>query len=195
MKKYSLIAIAFLLLCMISLAVCMKEKQAGALDTAPSLEPPEPDKTGVVSTRQQEPAETVATSADSSTETFITAATEGTVEPMTTQTPMFEMLEDVIESVASDEQTDTTPIASNNQAHEHMPENILGVDATCISTGLSEGSRCSICAEILKEQALLPKVDHKFENGSCIWCGLPEDGSDGLTGITGNGIELPEDDA
>ena len=43
-------------------------------------------------------------------------------------------------------------------AHVHTPEVIPGVAATTTSTGLTEGSKCSSCGEILKEQEVIPML-------------------------------------
>lgn len=55
--------------------------------------------------------------------------------------------------------------------HTHVPVKDDAVEATCQKTGLTEGSHCSVCGEVLAQQQSIPKVDHKYENGICIWCG------------------------
>jgi hypothetical protein len=45
----------------------------------------------------------------------------------------------------------------------HTPEAIPAKDATCTATGLTEGSKCSVCNTILKEQEETPKIDHQLE--------------------------------
>ena len=42
----------------------------------------------------------------------------------------------------------------------HTPESIAAVEASCTETGLTEGSKCSVCGEILKEQEIVEKKDH-----------------------------------
>ncbi|MBP3322392.1 MAG: leucine-rich repeat protein [Clostridia bacterium] len=44
--------------------------------------------------------------------------------------------------------------------HEHQPVAIPGVAATCQKTGLSEGSYCSVCGEMLVAQTVVPKAAH-----------------------------------
>lgn len=61
------------------------------------------------------------------------------------------------------------------------------VEATCESTGLSQGSHCDVCGEILEQQIVTSKVDHRYENGKCVWCGKLQSGS----GSSGSN-ELPE---
>ncbi len=43
---------------------------------------------------------------------------------------------------------------------EHTAEVIPAVDATCTETGLTEGSRCSVCEEILVKQETVEIVEH-----------------------------------
>ena len=44
----------------------------------------------------------------------------------------------------------------------HTPETIPGKAATCTETGLTEGSKCSVCGEMLKEQETIPASGHDF---------------------------------
>ena len=45
------------------------------------------------------------------------------------------------------------------------------VDATCTSTGLTEGKHCSVCDEVLVAQTEVPVLDHNFSEGICVVCG------------------------
>lgn len=45
------------------------------------------------------------------------------------------------------------------------------VDATCTAEGLTEGSHCSVCGEIVVAQTAVPKLDHIFRSGVCELCG------------------------
>ncbi len=61
----------------------------------------------------------------------------------------------------------------------HKPEAIPGKDATCTETGLTEGSKCSVCGEILKAQEEIPALGHKPEaipgtDATCTETGLTE---------------------
>ena len=42
----------------------------------------------------------------------------------------------------------------------HDSETDFAVEATCTSTGLTEGSHCRVCKKVLKQQEVLPLVDH-----------------------------------
>ena len=44
--------------------------------------------------------------------------------------------------------------------HEHEPEVIPGVPATCTEDGLTEGQKCSVCGEILVAQEEIPALGH-----------------------------------
>ena len=52
----------------------------------------------------------------------------------------------------------------------HIPETIPAVAPTCTEPGLSEGSRCSACGEILAAQEAVP-AGHVIEDGICTLCG------------------------
>ncbi len=54
------------------------------------------------------------------------------------------------------------------EGHKSVPD--AAVDATCTATGLTEGSHCSVCNEILVEQTVVPTVDHNYVNGVCSVC-------------------------
>ena len=43
----------------------------------------------------------------------------------------------------------------------HTPEVIPAKAATCTETGLTEGSKCSVCGEVLKAQEVTPALGHK----------------------------------
>ncbi len=50
-----------------------------------------------------------------------------------------------------------------NLCTEHIEEIIPGFDATCTEDGLTEGTKCSICGEILVEQQIIPAKGHTEE--------------------------------
>ncbi len=45
---------------------------------------------------------------------------------------------------------------------EHTPVAIPAVDPTCEETGLTEGSKCSVCGKILVEQIIIEKLEHQI---------------------------------
>ena len=46
----------------------------------------------------------------------------------------------------------------------------LGDEATCTKYGLTEGSHCSICYKIFKNQILTPPLGHDYKDGICTRC-------------------------
>ena len=43
------------------------------------------------------------------------------------------------------------------------PETVPGKDATCTENGLTEGSKCSVCGDVLVEQSAIPAKGHTPE--------------------------------
>lgn len=56
----------------------------------------------------------------------------------------------------------------------HTVETDAAVDATCTENGLTEGSHCSACGEVLVAQEVVNAPGHSFENGVCVSCGEAE---------------------
>ena len=52
----------------------------------------------------------------------------------------------------------------------HAPETLPAVAATCTTPGLTEGSRCALCGEVLTAQAVIPAA-HRYVRGVCTVCG------------------------
>lgn len=57
----------------------------------------------------------------------------------------------------------------------HTPETVPGKEATCTQAGLTEGSKCSVCGTVLKEQEEIPAKGHtpseaKKENEKAATC-------------------------
>ena len=48
----------------------------------------------------------------------------------------------------------------------HTPEIDEAVGATCTKTGLTEGSHCSICGEILEDQDIVKMTEHSWDSGT-----------------------------
>lgn len=56
----------------------------------------------------------------------------------------------------------------------HTPVTDKGMAATCTETGLSEGSHCSVCGEVITAQETLPMTEHTYVNGKCSACSAAE---------------------
>lgn len=61
----------------------------------------------------------------------------------------------------------------------HTPVTDAAIPATCKTTGLTEGSHCSVCKLVFVEQNFIPKTEHIFVDNLCA-CGTYQD-SEGLT--------------
>ena len=59
-----------------------------------------------------------------------------------------------------DSYTETIP------ATGHTETTIAAVPATCTTTGLTEGKKCSVCDEIIVAQEIVAKLDHTSDNGT-----------------------------
>lgn len=70
----------------------------------------------------------------------------------------------VYTSDAGETMTETIP------ARAHAPEALPAVAATCTTPGLTEGSRCALCGEVLTAQETIPAA-HRYVNGVCTVCG------------------------
>lgn len=47
----------------------------------------------------------------------------------------------------------------------------VGKEPTCEEGGLSEGSHCSVCNEVIREQEIIPALGHTTDAGLCDRCG------------------------
>ena len=56
-------------------------------------------------------------------------------------------------------------------AGKHSEITLEGLAATCTETGLSQGTKCSLCNEILTPQSVIEKTRHDFVEGKCSYCG------------------------
>jgi len=54
-------------------------------------------------------------------------------------------------------------IADEVAAKGHKEQTIPAVEATCVSTGLTEGTKCSVCDTILKVQEVAEKLPHAYK--------------------------------
>lgn len=73
---------------------------------------------------------------------------------------------------------------STETPHVHTIVTDPARQATCYQTGLTEGSHCSVCGEVITAQKEIPKTSHQFENGVCKICGAAD--PDNMKGIYGD---------
>ncbi|WP_294571232.1 CAP domain-containing protein [uncultured Subdoligranulum sp.] len=57
--------------------------------------------------------------------------------------------------------TETRPIPMK----PHTPETVPGKAATCTETGLTEGSKCSVCGTVITAQQEIPALGHAWDEG------------------------------
>lgn len=49
----------------------------------------------------------------------------------------------------------------------HTPETIPAVPATCEQSGMTEGSKCSVCQEVITAQTTIPALGHDWQAATC----------------------------
>ena len=88
-----------------------------------------------------------------------TAAPMPTVKPTAAPTP------------SANPAAATAKSAQPSEMHVHTVVTDPAVEATCKSTGLTEGTHCSTCGAVLTARQVTPLADHYYLFGQCIWCG------------------------
>ena len=59
-------------------------------------------------------------------------------------------------------------------SHTHIPVIDSEVLPTCTETGLTEGSHCETCGEVLVKQTEVPFLGHNYTDGICTLCGISQ---------------------
>ena len=54
----------------------------------------------------------------------------------------------------------------------HTEETLPAVDATCTTTGLTEGTKCSVCGTVIVAQQVVGTINHNYVDGKCTVCKL-----------------------
>ena len=57
------------------------------------------------------------------------------------------------------------------ELHEHTVEILPAVAPTCTESGLTEGSICSVCGEVIVAQEVIAATGHDYSDGFCVNCG------------------------
>lgn len=66
---------------------------------------------------------------------------------------------------------DFTICKKEEESHTHETVIDEAVAATCTGNGLTQGSHCSKCGEILEAQTVIPATGHRYAGGTCEKCG------------------------
>ena len=56
----------------------------------------------------------------------------------------------------------------------HSTEKLPGVAPSCDEPGISSGSSCTVCKEVLVEQTMIPATGHNYVKGVCSTCGAED---------------------
>ena len=92
-------------------------------------------------------------------------------------------VEAVFAKVAPDEPEPIVVVEEKKpeEPHVHAEVWVEGTPATCTHTGLTDGSKCKWCGEVLQAQKEIPKIDHVYSMwvpnrsgkhfASCLYCG------------------------
>ena len=75
-------------------------------------------------------------------------------------------------SIADSSLNDEQYSSSEECSHQIVIDQ--AVAPTCESAGLTEGSRCDLCGEVLVEQEIVDALGHSYVNGKCDVCGVTE---------------------
>ena len=62
---------------------------------------------------------------------------------------------------------------------EHTVEVVDAREANCYIEGKTGEEKCSVCDKVLKENEVIPKLEHKYENEVCVNCGRIENAKKG----------------
>ena len=66
---------------------------------------------------------------------------------------------------------DFTIQKTGEESHIHEVVIDEAVAATCTRDGVTEGSHCSKCGEVLEDQTVIPAMGHQYAGGTCERCG------------------------
>ena len=79
----------------------------------------------------------------------------------------------VKDAVGNEYKCDVT-VVLDEEGHVHTPLTIKGYAATCTSEGLSDGTYCTVCGEVITKQMTIPVKAHDYENYVCKVCGATD---------------------
>ncbi len=117
--------------------------------------------------------------------TATNASEDSETETETTSLPGIHIGTTTETETESETESESTTESESETLHEHSPVTDPRVQPTCIDTGLTEGSHCSICSEVLVQQEVLPATGvHTYgSDGVCSVCKAAKPESIILNGI------------
>ncbi len=80
-------------------------------------------------------------------------------------------------------------VEEGSEPIDHTVVDVPAVDATCTATGLTAGTKCSVCETVITEQEVVAALGHTTDNGVCERCNETIGGEAG--GETGGETILP----
>ena len=160
MKK--ILVITAILALMLSMSACTSQKPAEA-SPSPSAEP-----TAAATTAPTAEPTAAATAAPSAAPTSAPSAASA---PAATNAPAAASAPAATNAPAATAAVSDAGGQTASAPHTHTVVVDAHVDATCTKTGLTQGSHCSVCGEILVPQEVIPMTEHTYQNGVCIYCG------------------------
>ncbi len=75
---------------------------------------------------------------------------------------------------ASDDEIKQITVTDYYEVFNHNVETLEAVAPGCETTGLTEGSHCSICGEVFTAQEEIAAIGHNYVDGTCANCGNPD---------------------
>ncbi|MDO4816674.1 MAG: hypothetical protein Q4A83_08805, partial [Bacillota bacterium] len=73
---------------------------------------------------------------------------------------------------------------------DHTVVTDAAVAATCTEAGLTEGSHCSVCNEVIVAQNVVAALGHNYKDGKCTRCGADDPSVDGTVYTLANSFEM-----
>ena len=158
----------------LTLSACTGEKplQAPSPTPAASTAPVSPSPSPAATEKPVETPKTTETPRVTPTPAAITAKPSATAKPTATPKPTATAKPTEVPKPTATAKPTATPKPTVTPApHVHTVVVDPGVEATCKSTGLTEGTHCSTCGAVLTARQVIPAVDHYYLFGQCVWCG------------------------
>ena len=89
----------------------------------------------------------------------------GTTEVQLDSNKSYKVLEKGNITITVTDKAGNTTTATFKNNGQHTEEIDKKVEATCMQSGLTAGSHCKVCEEVLEKQEVIPAGSHSFKNG------------------------------